>query len=220
MPNDCGNKLGVAGPFAEVRRFIKNARGRPIADSTSEPEEKQAICFQKLYPASTSDELVPDCPPGSPPEMCQDQVPAWYADRIQKWGTELDAETYGSAWGIRDSNTVEWDPSDEWRADNEECCATIRFDTASSPPLALFNKVAADYPKLTFRLRYLELGNGLYGVAEWRDGAQVQNDKMDWETIDVVDWIGPEDSLDDRDDGDDDDGPIIAEVPPSDNPSP
>ena len=49
------------------------------------------------------------------------------------------------------------------------------FDSAWSPPIDWLRKVAGDYPKLSFKLRYIEEGIGFMGVATARDGKVVDN---------------------------------------------
>lgn len=70
----------------------------------------------------------------------------WWDWRIQHWGTKWDVE----------SEVV-----DEW-----DGYIMYRFDTAWSPPVKWLEKVAKDYPELTFRLKYEEEGVGFLGVAK------------------------------------------------------
>ena len=175
MPNWCTNYLGVAGSYKDIQRLIENARG---TQASNEQTTEEKLCFQKLYPAETSAELVPP-----------DMTPAWYVDRLDKWGTKWEPEVF-SPWTLLDGAADEApDQSDMDQEDLErDFCATIRFDTAWSPPVELFDKVAKDYPQLTFRLRYFELGDGFKGVAEWRNGIRIKNEPSHWEAIDSMDW--------------------------------
>jgi hypothetical protein len=181
MPNWCENYLGVAGPYKEVQKFIENARGEPAHD---EPAKPQPVCFQNLYPAETSKEQVPDPNPFHSEAMS----PAWYKDRMAKWGVKWDANFWDDdpPWTIKSDYNSEWD--DEENEPEDQCCAIIWFDTPWGPPLKLFNKVAQDYPSLTFRLRYKEISMCFKGVAEWREGRQVKDESSDWEAIDALDW--------------------------------
>ena len=51
--------------------------------------------------------------------------------------------------------------------------ATIRFDTAWSPPLPVVRKLISDYPLLVFNLKYWEGGSGFCGVLKGRRGREV-----------------------------------------------
>lgn len=166
MSNWCENVLGVAGPYNEVQKFIKNARGEPPLDERAKP---QPVCFQTLFPADTSDEGVPDDTylPGM-------TSPAWSKDRCAKWGVKWDANFWDQdlTWTIMDQRNSEW--NNKKHGPQDQCCAIINFDTAWNPPLKLVDKVAQDYSALAFRLQYKEEGAGIKGVAKWRDGKRVR----------------------------------------------
>lgn len=84
----------------------------------------------------------------TPPEMLKGQE--WYNWRIENWGTKWDAG--------------EVELEDEW--ENEaEASVLYRFDTAWAPPVKWLDKVARQYPKLYFKLKYEEEGMGFMGVA-------------------------------------------------------
>jgi hypothetical protein len=182
MPNWCENYLGVAGPYKKVQAFIVNARGTADRGESSKP---QPLCFQMLYPAETSQEEVPDPTPLFP----DSKVPAWYKDRLVKWGCKWDANFWDQdpSWTIKNAWNSEWYDADHDEED-DDCCAIIWFDTAWAPPIQLFDKVAQDYPDLVFRLRYKELMMDFKGVAEWRGGVQTKDECSSWEAIDALDW--------------------------------
>jgi hypothetical protein len=174
MPDWCSNRLGVAGTYTEVQRFIENAKG--------DPPTSQALCFQKLYPAETSDTLVK-----RPRPVASDGVePTWYKDRMDKWGVKWNADLPDDqAWRLR-SDDLDWEDAE--LEPDDECCAIIRFTTPSGPPTKLFDKVARDYPELVFRLRfYYRIGGK--GVAEWWHGVRTICASEDWQTIDALDWM-------------------------------
>lgn len=81
------------------------------------------------------------------------EMPNWYDWRVANWGTK---------WNT--GKSVE-------RVEN-----SFSFDTAWSPPESLFDKVAADYPELTFRLEYAEPGMNFAGFAEWAKGERIESE--------------------------------------------
>jgi len=88
-------------------------------------------------------------------------VPNWYEQRIDKWGTKW----IGYDLNIGDS--------------------VIDFYTAWSPPVPIIKKLAELYKDFVFRLEYYEMGMAFRGVAtaKWQDGEVLLDDKC-WDMTD------------------------------------
>jgi len=85
----------------------------------------------------------------------------WYSWCIANWGTK---------WGLC-----------EPRLDNSFCADLgYGFSTAWAPPLAAFDKIARDWARLKFTLRYFESGMGFNGVVVWKDGERIVDESGDY----------------------------------------
>ena len=84
----------------------------------------------------------------------------WYHWCIAHWGTKWDVEA----------------TLDEIEPD----CLEYHFDSAWSPPVEWLKKVAQDFPKLRFRLKYDEPGMGFFGVATADQGEIVADNCLEY----------------------------------------
>jgi hypothetical protein len=189
MPNWCENYLGVAGKLPRVRQFIEAAKN-----------EDGSISFQNLYPASMSENRVKTGPAerieGEPLveaairfTMSEQDYPAWYLDRMEKWGVKWDASMCGDP--LTDSATLKTACNgevDEDTEDDDEVVAIYYFDTPWCPPERLFDKVCKDFPDLRFRLKWVTEGPECKGISEWVDGKKTREESSEWEALDCVDW--------------------------------
>jgi hypothetical protein len=197
MPNWCTNHLSIDGPEEEIERFLKAAKGKGDWSDCNLSFQSLAPCPQALldatsgslqmgYEAKYTDkwETIAGYPwvrdandgviPGTRDKLLvlletlqpeamglADQYKAnfdahgcitWYEWCIEHWGTR---------WDCNDGHSLV-------RGSRENLYAT--FDTAWSPPIALFDKVAEDFPKLEFGLQYYEMGCDFAGLVQWFDG--------------------------------------------------
>ncbi len=83
----------------------------------------------------------------------------WYDWRIRNWGTKWDVQAV-----LEDEGDGYLDYS---------------FQSAWSPPVEWLEKVARDYPQLSFRLEYEEEGRDFVGVATAKEG-KVSNSCSDY----------------------------------------
>ena len=63
-------------------------------------------------------------------------------------------------WGTK------WEAAEVLLLDNTGIALSYQFDTAWSPPIALFKTIGPQWPTLTFRLNYEELGCGFIGLCK------------------------------------------------------
>jgi hypothetical protein len=191
MPNWCQNYLGVAGTLPRVRQFMEAAKS-----------ESQSISFQQLFPASMSKEIVKAGPfvriEGESVHetalrwgMADHEHPAWYLDRIEKWGVKWEAAMYPmpDSISLRTSGNIQLDESiEDDIEDGEEVVAVFHFDTPWAEPARLFDKVSKDFPDLKFRLKWLTEGPETKGISEWVGGKKTRDESSDWEALDCLDW--------------------------------
>lgn len=165
MPNWCQNTLGISGKEEDMEMFISK-----IKENVGSGEYK---LLENLYPMPQ--ELDIDSAMGSPNNWTEHHKSNvekyghtdWYDWRIANWGTK---------WTESDLRVAE-----EYNVNKFSNLATIAFafETAWSPPIEAFNKIAADYPKLLFTLYYEETGMGFCGSDVWANGDHVESDSAE-----------------------------------------
>lgn len=122
------------------------------AEGVGNSGEKQAFCLQSLYPMP--DHLNTGLPVGHDEE-------SWYAWCCRHWGTKWDV----------------WAVTDVARPTPEKFSVT--FSSAWASPMEAFRqRIAPDFPALTFRLRYAD--EGLIGTREclWTEGKPVYVNRL------------------------------------------
>lgn len=83
----------------------------------------------------------------------------WYNWCVTCWGTK---------WGDYRHRDVVVSPTEGY--------IKLTFDSAWSPPIAGFSKIASDWPQLGFEMRYYEMGAGFKGRAAWNSGKLVKDE--------------------------------------------
>ena len=180
MPNWCVNELIITGEKEEVAKFKRKARGEdtdlslenfvptpkelvnlrtpPLIVSEKEYKKKyqEALEESKRLKEKGIDHLALPITKKMSKELIKKYgTNNWYDWRIANWGTK-------------------WDVDAELRIDNETYLA-YSFDSAWSPPLTWLEKVAKQFPKLHFKLKYEEEGLGFMGIAIGMNGEVVDN---------------------------------------------
>lgn len=172
MPNWCENMLTVSGPIEDVQKFKLDGylddeqflSAEKFLPTPQELLEKDAGIIGIVFPAI---EILKRTDPQNPLlsellEMCKitnpDNVPHdWDTWRCSFWGT---------MWDLCDFSISK----DEWFKSDTN---SIRFDTAHNPPKYLFGFIAEQYPTLSFKLAYMEVGMFFSGYLIWEDGGEV-----------------------------------------------
>jgi hypothetical protein len=207
MANWNENRLTVKGEPKALRAFVETAKGkgavyRPVSDRdvVSKDEEPESdLCFNTLHPVppevleagfdnraflkaqgfDTEKMLVETALRRVDPSSVD-------ADRLKQDGIILD----GYHWQCKHWGT-KWD-ADGVEASISEERAEYHFATAWSPPLALFDAVAKDFPALTFRLRYFEPTEDFTGYVVWRHGSRAEDVCHSVKRADYEEWGCPE----------------------------
>lgn len=100
----------------------------------------------------------------TPPELLEGND--WYMWRINNWGTK---------WTESDLQVGQ--DYTEMRID--KAVIAFNFNSAWSPPIEAFDKIAKDYPKLIFCLYYEEPGMMFCGSNVWGNGEQQESNQAD-----------------------------------------
>lgn len=208
MPNWCSNILTVNGSTDEMRRFDANFRGRPplwppsqheLKNKTEDEIEKiQAEerkewennlpkrCLNALYPVpeevlkvgySVQSETL-SALERLDSLIMKDKWIDGYTWCVSHWGTKWDV--YGNVVKSIVDITVP-----------NELTYVYDFPTAWSPPIPWTEKVAADYPTLSFRLAYCEEGACFAGEVKFDGGRRThirERDDDGW--IDFAKQLG------------------------------
>ena len=177
MPNWCQNNLHIEGPPEDIARFIKSAEGPtqsyndvselvgvwPVHDDirmrarvtmTPEPGEVSVLSFHALYP-------VPDKVMRFPyDDNTAKKVGKTLGESVLYGGYTWENNHWGCKWGSCDVDIDE--QGDDY--------VQYSFNTPWGAPMGLFDKVAKDWPMLTFSLAFEEPGMGFAGDAEWEAG--------------------------------------------------
>jgi hypothetical protein len=153
MPNWIGNYLTVAGPDVDVRRFVRQARGRHpcTGDPGSRPGPELSFNFHSLVPL--------------PPEYSQ--IPYGTFD-VGRRGIDLEIETWGVKWGA----VRPWEPL------LDPGVAHYRFDTAWGSTTEFLGKVYGSWPTLVFLLSWG--GEGPVRGMAWFAGNRSVQEEAEW----------------------------------------
>jgi hypothetical protein len=152
MPNWIGNYLTVAGPDADVRRFVRQARGRHPGSKGAPPGREVSFNFHSLVPL--------------PPRYSQ--VPYDNVAGTGARGWDLEMKTWGIKWGAVEP----WEPL------LSPGMAHYRFDTAWGAPTEFLGKVYASWPTLVFLLSWG--GEGPVRGTAWFAGNRSIQDESEW----------------------------------------
>ncbi len=93
-------------------------------------------------------------------------------------------EYWGTKWDLCDFSL----DKDKWFDPSTHSCS---FLTAWSPPVELFDYIARQFPKLIFKLVYLEGGFHFSGMVVWHGGKRISTRKFDFVEQGIAkDWFG------------------------------
>ena len=186
MPNWCFNKLLVQGPKNDVERFSWDAKY--IEDDVKDGPHLNPLSLHSLFPEPIDEETLIKqamnswlATPFNTEDIASMPGPAWYYWRCHYWGTKWD--------------TVDTRVEPSVDLGNNKIQLEYSFETAWSPPQEAFEKIARDFPSLSFNLEYCEPGMGYCGMASFNAGEQ---------TKDIIFDEGQETAI-----GRDDDGHLI-----------
>ncbi len=95
-----------------------------------------------------------------------------------------DGGYWGTKWDLCDFSL----DKDKWFDPSTHSCS---FLTAWSPPVELFDYIARQFPKLIFKLVYLEGGFHFSGMVVWHGGKRISTRKFDFVEQGIAkDWFG------------------------------
>lgn len=152
MPNWCTNNLYVSGNKEDIARF----RERAVRE-TENIEESLELTDEGFLKITDKPLCLNNFVP-MPKKY--DKGDKWYGWRIKNWGTK---------WEISGAEIVS----------QGRDFIQYMFDTAWSPPIEWLKKVAKEYPKLDFELKYREDGMGFCGKVKASKGKIILDEELD-----------------------------------------
>lgn len=193
MPNWCNNTLNVSGDEKSIAAFLTAARGRhagyndpyhgnggdgtwPVHDKVrvkalvKNPAplygDEHDLCMNALYPVPIDYRRFPF------DDSQARKLGEAIGEPRKHGGYEWQTDHWGSKWDV-EGNLLE----------SHDTFLQYKFDTPWSPPISLFEKVAKDFPSLTFELEYYEPGMGFAGRNTF------SGDYCDEEALDIEDFF-------------------------------
>lgn len=170
MPNHCSNDFRVHGNPKLIGEFIAYAHETRECNDTltgkKEVQDETISCHKFVpYPQVFRDQdevarkAMEEMKKLPKDEQDWSKLPR---DGFNSGGYEWCNANWGTKWGMYDFS--------EWKRSKRS--ASIRFNSAWSPPLPVIHAMAEKFPKLKFTLRYYERGCAFKGVL------QVKGDKV------------------------------------------
>jgi hypothetical protein len=165
MPNWCENQLSITGKPDDMKPFLEKIRkvngDYRLLEALYPTPKDLLLDGQNTY--ISEDKWTPEQKANHEKYGYAD----WYFWRIDKWGTKWQEDDLYLAqdYHVNDRNGL--------------ASIAFSFNSAWSPPIEAFNKIAADYPNLLFTLYYEEPGMGYCGSNVWAKGECVQSEHAD-----------------------------------------
>lgn len=165
MPNWTDCELKVCGKPNEVERFLEHAKSErtqleadnfipyPKEYADSDKARKKAIEEFNELPKEEQQKRYKE---GNTPDEIK--------DGFNSGGFDWCVEHWGTKWGLCD---VEITDESTY---NEERTVDFEFKTAWRPPTPVIKKMGEMFPKLSFTLRYFEMGMEFNGILEMENG--------------------------------------------------
>ena len=164
MPNHCENDLIVSGSIAEVKRFVKFAKGKNGADGKI-LEMENFIPYPAEY--KKADEAARKAQEKADKGLITREEAYKVKDGYNNGGYDWCTKNRGTKWGFYDILLE--------HADN---VAIYHFNTAWSPALPVIAVMGEMFPNLKIHLEYFEGGGGFQGVFSVEKG-KVVTDRCD-----------------------------------------
>lgn len=148
MPNHCDNDLRINGSKEDIAAFFK-AVGTKDKDGLIVIDANKIIPYPQKY--TDLDNAAREWEEKNKGKNNWSQRPK---DGYNQGGYEWCIENWGTKWGMYDFSEVNFGKT----------FATVSFSTAWSPPNPIITKLGELFPKLTFTLKFYEMGAGFKGV--------------------------------------------------------
>jgi hypothetical protein len=153
MPNWNDNELVITGPANKLKAFVDFVRGKSptYIEKKESPNFTEKEANESILQFNTT-VPVPDN------ILAQGYSEAGYQWQVEHWGTK---------WDVFD---IDFSPH------YTKGKVIYRFSTAWSPPIPWLEKTAPLFPKLSFRLKYMEPGMAFGGIYEKHGDEVVTNE--------------------------------------------
>ena len=178
MPNWCSNELQVSGPPEVVQLFVATAEGlepsfkKHGSDELSQ-SEVNLLSFHQLLPVPDELQMMTF---GGEEERRDNSVEVLGLLAKNKQGQAKVAAQCGYDWQLASWGCKWGVTAVERHYDKGDGCAYYYFDSAWSPPIALFDAISPDWPDLEFNLMYREEGMNFEGRFIIKNG-EVEQDE-------------------------------------------
>ncbi len=158
MPNWCVNRLKVTGRPADLRQFQARAEQVPYWFKKNEDKKYEGMDSATAAASRLADNLKVEAEPTSKLTFS-----AFVQDTEHKKDESYDCDWCRVNWGTK------WDAKEASRRELKSGGLVYDFDTAWCPPEQAIAAMSAQYPTLTFDMRYWEHGcefQGRYRVCK------------------------------------------------------
>ena len=194
MPNWCTNTLNVSGDKKSIAAFLTAARGRHAGyneaydghghgDKPWPAHDKVRVKALVKNPAPVYGDEVDLCMNALYPVPMDFRRFPFDDNSARKLGEAVDEpRKYGGYQWQCDHWGSKWDVNGEL-LENHGTFLQYQFDSPWSPPISFFEKIAKDFPSLTFELEYYEPGMGFAGRNTFQD------DYLEEEALPIEDFV-------------------------------
>ena len=154
IPNWCNNNLTIKGPYKELERFKKFAKGNG---------KNELISANNFIPYPEKFKELDEYAESKEAKEMELKTNKSIKDGYNSGGYEWCIKNWGTKWDFDDVELA-------YDSDNE---LDYVFDTAWSPPGPVVEKMGKLFPELTFKLKYSEEGVGFKGELKVQNGKVV-----------------------------------------------
>lgn len=176
MPNHTANIVSIIGPAEDILAFIAKAKSVESAldfnNFVPMPKELEGTCSPVTI--KTQKEIKNSKDFNAITQETYDELVKnfgfadWYSWQSANWGVK---------WGAYEVGT--------WAISNKGDNADIYFETAWAPAIKFWEKVAEQYPNLTFKNEYADEGGSFIGFTTF-SGTNSDEVEYDWDSEDGI----------------------------------
>lgn len=182
MPNWCSNTLTIS-TTKDGRKVSKVLE--LIHTPASDDNDERIFDFDKVIPYPDNFKLMDKTARKFEVELSEANTDEGRNAVCSKYGAEPDClwikdgyNSGGYSWCVENWNT-KWNACEVQILSQDDSSATLRFDTAWSPPIPVIEKLGQLFPDFRFELQYSEDGIGFEGNLVIDEGETQENESRD-----------------------------------------
>lgn len=177
MPNWTTNKLVITGNEQDIDSLIKQVRAPYQSPHDENPENDETIegeflLWNIIRPLNINAYLGKDKEEAEPMSAQDIFSESGMASLFEKFNRDVETKNDWYNWNIRNWGT-KWEINDSWRNEVSATRVEYEFQTAWSPPVDALDKLAEQYPRLAFTMRYIDEGSFFCGESQWNNGERI-----------------------------------------------